>query len=149
MKGSKYHDDSVTFDYELNSKNAKNKLLKGAKRDPFEIEENSTSSNLIFSVGAWLSIVLPAVRYWKQIKDDKTCKVGDNIIRVIGIKSGKDANGMHVVSQVVFYVNTYKIVCHFYNTTQLILVNGNGYKKFINIFLNPFFEAIFESHPTR
>ena len=30
-----------TFDYELNDKAAKSKLLKGAKRDTFRVEENS------------------------------------------------------------------------------------------------------------
>ena len=80
VKGSEYHNDSVTFDYELNSKSAKAKLLKGSKRAAIEVEENSTSSNLVFSVGAWLATVLPAVRYWKQIQDEKTCKVGDSEI---------------------------------------------------------------------
>ena len=38
-----------------------------------------------------------------------------------------------------------KVVCHFYNTTQLILVNGHGYKKFIDVFLKPFFTSLIES----
>ena len=33
------------------------------------------------------------------------------------------------------------MVCHLYNTTQRILVNGRGYDNLINIFLKPFFEA--------
>ena len=78
VRGSDYHNDSVTFNYELNNKSAKAKLLKGSKRPAIEVEDNSTSSNLVFSVGAWLATVLPAVRYWKEIKDDKTCKVGDS-----------------------------------------------------------------------
>ena len=34
-----------------------------------------------------------------------------------------------------------KIVCHLYNTTQLILVNGPDYVNVVQIFLKPFFES--------
>ena len=145
VKASVYHNDSVTFDYELNDKAAKAKLVKGSKRIPLEIEENSTSMNIVFSVGAWLTTVLPAIRYWNEIKSDKTCKVGDAVIKIGGIKAGKDANGMHVVSQIAFYVDKDKVMCHLYNTTQKILVNGHGYKRLIDIFLRPFFEAKVEN----
>ena len=40
------------FEYNLNDKNAKAKLVKGAKRAAFEIETNQSSCNLIFSVGS-------------------------------------------------------------------------------------------------
>ena len=147
IKGSDYHNDSVTFDYELNDKAAKAKLVKGSKRIPFEVEENLTSITMIFSVGAWLTAVLPAARYWNEIKSDKTCKVGDISVRVGGIKAGKDANGMHVVSQVVFYADRDKVICHLYNTTQKILVNGHGYKRLVELFLKPFFHSKIESCP--
>ena len=106
------------------NKAAKAKLLNNSKRIPMEIEKKSTSINLNFSVGAWLTAVLPAVRYWNEVKGEKTCKVGNSLIKVGGIKSGKDSNGMHVVSKVVFYVDRDKVVCHLYNTTQRIMVNG-------------------------
>ena len=35
-------DSSITFDYQLNDKASKSKILKAAKRTPFEVEENST-----------------------------------------------------------------------------------------------------------
>ena len=89
IRSSIYHDDSMTFDYELNNKAAKTKLVKASKRIPFEVDEKSSSITLIFSVGAWLTAVLPAVRYWNDIKADKTCKVGDTVIKVGGIKSEK------------------------------------------------------------
>ena len=132
--------DSQTFDYKLNDKAAKSKLVKGAKRDDFEVEENSTSNNLIFSAGAWQVATLPSVRYWEQIDGDLTCKVGDVTIRIGGVKSGKDSTGENVVNKVVFMADRNKIVCHFYNTTQRILVNGHGYKTFTDIFLKPFFQ---------
>ena len=40
-----------------------------------------------------------------------------------------------------FLVNEEKVVCHFYNTTQLILCNGSGYGKLVELFLKPFFQA--------
>ena len=141
IENSEYHNDSLTFDYELNNKAAKVKLLNNSKRIPLEIEKKSTSINLNFSVGAWLTAVLPAVRYWNEVKGEKTCKVGNSLIKVGGIKSGRDANGMHVVSKVVFYVDRNKVVCHLYNTTQRIMVNGKGYEKLTEIFLKPLFQS--------
>ena len=38
VKGSVYHNDSVTFNYQLNDKASKAKLVKGSKRIPFEVE---------------------------------------------------------------------------------------------------------------
>ena len=51
------------FEYDLDDKATKAKLVKGSKRAPFLVEENSTSSNLIFSTGSWFHIALPSVRY--------------------------------------------------------------------------------------
>ena len=59
-------------------------------------------------------------------------------MKIGGVKSGKENKGKHVNTQVVFYADRDKVVCHMYNTTQLILVNGHGYKKFIDVFLKPF-----------
>ena len=125
------------FEYQLNEKSAKAKLIKNAKRIPLEIEDNSTSSNLIFCVGSWKNAVIPAVSYWKEVKGTKSCKVGDYTIKVAGVKVGTDKIGMNVV----FYGDRDKIVCHIYHTTQLILVNGHGYKKFIETFLKPFLQS--------
>ena len=37
----------IKFDYALNDKSSRAKILKAAERPPIEIEENSTSSNLV------------------------------------------------------------------------------------------------------
>ena len=128
---------SITFDYELRDKAAKTKLVKAAKRTPIEMEENSTSTNLTFSPGSWYNVVQPSIRYWNE-SQEKTCKVGDYEIKVGGVKYGKENTGKHVNTKVVFFADREKVVCHFYNTTQLILINGHGYKKFIDLFLKPF-----------
>ena len=133
----------ITFDYQLNDKTAKSKLLKAVKRPPLDVENNSTSANLVFSAGAWYHIVLPSIKYFEEVnKTDKGCKIVDYTVKVSGVKMGKECNGKHVNTQIIFYANRDKIVCHLYNTTQLILINGNGYQKFINLFLKPFFESM-------
>ena len=48
---------------------------------------------------------------------------------------------MHVVSKVVFYLDRDKVVCHLYNTTQRIMVNGRGYEKLTDMFLKPLFQS--------
>ena len=128
-------------DYNLDDKSAKAKMLKGAKRIPIELVENKGSSNINFSVGAWNHVVLPSVRYWDSIKGEKTCKVDTTEIRIASVELGKDAGGLHIDTKVVFYANRNKIVCHLYNTTQRVLINGHGYDKFIKAFLIPYFET--------
>ena len=142
VKSSEIHKESgscIRFDYSLNERSTKSKLLKAAKRDPILLEENSTSCNIVFSAGAWFHHVLPSVNYWNEVQGDKTCKIGDYEIMVGGVKAGRENNGKTVNNQIVFYADRSKIVCHLYNTTQLILVNGHGYKKFVDTFLMPFF----------
>ena len=58
-----------------------------------EVQNNSTSTTLIFSAGSWQAAILPSVAFWNQVKGDQTCKVGDVMINVGGLKSGKDASG--------------------------------------------------------
>lgn len=133
-------DISRQFEYKLDDKAAKAKLTKGAKRNPFEVVVNSSSSNLIFSPGAWSSVVLPTLGYWDEVKGSKTCKIDDLTVRIVDMKTGKDVGGKHIDTQVIIFMNRDKVVLHCYNTTQLILVNGHGYSKLIDAFLKPYFE---------
>ena len=97
-------DNRRTFEYNLNDKAAKSKLLKGARRDSFEVVKNQTSCNLIFSVGAWNHVVTPSKQYWNQMKGtEKSCKVGDTLIKVVSVKTGKDIVGKHIDTQIVFF----------------------------------------------
>ena len=68
-----------THEYNLDDKAAKAKLLKGAKRIPLELVENTASCNLNFSVGAWNQVVLPSVRYWDSVKGEKTCQAESTV----------------------------------------------------------------------
>ena len=91
-------DENRVHSYKLNDKAAKNKLTKGAKREPFDVIKNSISSNLDFSLGAWNYVVLPTIRYWNDVKDDKTCKVDNTVIKIASVVMGKEADGKHIDS---------------------------------------------------
>ena len=137
----KHIDGKRHFEFKLNDKAAKTKLVKGAKRKHFDIVANSSSSNLIFSLGAWYHVVLPTIQYWNQVKEEKTCRIDNTVVKIADIETRKEATGKHIDTLIVFYANGGKVVCHFYNTTQLILVNGHGYANLVNTFLKPFFES--------
>ena len=137
-----------TFEYNMNDKSAKAKLVKGAKREAYEVVKNQSSCNLDFSVGSWNHIVLPTIQYLNNIRGEKTCTVGTLEVKVASVKTGKDIIGKHIDTQIVFYSNRDKIVCHFHNTTQRILVNGHGYMKFVEEFLSPFFESKLSTYET-
>ena len=137
-----YNENKRHFDYKMNDKNAKAKLLKGAKRAPFDIIRNSSSINLMFNVGSWKNIVLPSIQYWRQVKEEnQTCKIGSSLVRIASIKAGMETGGKHVDTQVVFFMNRDKITCHFYNTTLLVLVNGHGHSNLVEEFLEPYFKS--------
>ena len=121
------------------------KLLKGAKRIPLLLEEHSSSSNLLFSLGSWHTVIRPSLRYWDNVKGDNSCHIGNYVIKILGVQIGKDSKGKNVDSKIVFFADGNKVVCHFYNTTQRILINGTGYKKLINLFLQPFFMSRIDS----
>ena len=136
-----YSEKKRKFQYDLNEKATRAKLVKEAKRPPFEIVKKTASSNLIFSLAAWEIVVLSSIKYWDSIQGDKTCKVGDSTIRVGNVKAGTETGGKHVDTLIVFFINRDKVMCHFYNTTQLILVNGHGYSNLIDQFLLQYFHS--------
>ena len=129
-----------TFQYNMNDKAAKGKLLKGAKKEAFEVVKNQASCNLDFNPGSWNHVVLPTLEYWNQIKGGKSCIIESLVIKVASVKTGKDGIGKHIDTQIIFLANRDKIVCHFYNTTQRVLVNGHGYMTLVEKFLIPYFE---------
>ena len=59
-----YSDKKRKFEYDLNEKSAKSKLIKGAKRGPFEMVKKTASSNMLFNLGSWNKVVSPSIRYW-------------------------------------------------------------------------------------
>ena len=93
-----------SFEYNMGDKSAKAKLVKSGKRKPFEIIENSTSSTLVFSAGAWNQVAQPSVKYFNSIKGDKTCNNGQIIVKVASVTAGEDAGKNHIDTLVVFFI---------------------------------------------
>ena len=129
------------FEYKINEKKLRTKMLKGAKRLPFEIIRNKSSINLDFNVGAWGTVVLPSIWYWKSNVVGKTCRISEYEISVNNVKNGSEAGELHVDTLITFMINGEKAVGHFYNTTQRVMLNGHGHAKFVDEFLGPYFKA--------
>ena len=85
----KISEDRRRFLYNLNDKIAKAKLLKGAKREAFEIENNQSSWNFVFNIGSWNYLVQPTVQYGGNVKANKTCKLGEIEVQIASVKSGE------------------------------------------------------------
>ena len=80
----KYCEKDREFDYKLNDKAAKAKLVKGAKRIPFDVVTNTVSTNLVFSLGAWYKIVMPFVLFLGETKEGhKNSKVKDTDVTIV------------------------------------------------------------------
>ena len=132
------------FEYNLNVKSLKSKLLKSTKRPAFDIIRNNGSSNLDFNVGSWRAVVLPSIRYWTSDLVGRSYKVGHHEIKIASIEAGTEAKGMQVDTLIGFLINGEKATCHFYNTTQRVMVNGSGYVRFVEEFLVPYFKSKIE-----
>ena len=132
--------DSRTFDYALNNKRAKSKLLKGAKRGKHLVVEKKTGCvNLIFSDGSYFQTVLPLLRLWHRKQNEKII-INETEVEVIEIDSGIDSNQKHVDTKLVILSNSSRLVLHAYNSKQKLMVQGQNYEKFALHCLEPFFK---------
>ena len=60
------HVDERAFDYVLNKKKAKSKLLKGAKREShLELDFKPGCAILSFSDGSYFQLILPLMKDWR------------------------------------------------------------------------------------
>ena len=141
VKATEANEDRIErqFEYVVNDRALKTKFSKGAKRPSIEIVQNSNSCNMIFNLGAWNCTVIPVLKHWNNMKGT-SIDINQTVINVTEVKTGTDLTGKSIDTQVIFYMNNEKVVLHCYNTTQLILINGVGYLKFLELFLRPFFE---------
>ena len=128
-----------TFDYDLNEKRAKAKLLKGAKRAKhLNVEIKSGCVNMRFSDGAYFEVVLPLLREWHK-REAESFVVNDLTIKVDEIDAGIDKTDKHMDTKLIITVNTDRIVLHAYNGTQNLMVQGKNYVNFAVSCLEPFF----------
>ena len=82
------------FAYELSDKKAKSNLIKGANREPIEVEEMQKCIMINLSTGAYLEIVIPAVTQWQ--------KEEVHAVNVEKVTSGFDEKNNHVQTIVRF-----------------------------------------------
>ena len=109
--------DGRTFNYVMNEKRTKNKLIKGAKRTKnLEVEFKTTCANLRFSDGAYYEIMLPLLNSWSE-KVNETVLINELEIKVIEFETGLDSSHKHVDSKVIILAGSERFVLHAYNTT--------------------------------
>ena len=132
--------DIRVFDYAINNKRAKSKLLKGAKRGKHLVVESKTGCvNLIFSDGSYFQTVLPLLRLWHSQPNQKFL-INETEVEVVEIDSGKDINQKHVDTKLVILADCSRLVLHAYNSKQKLMVQGQNYEKFALGCLEPFFK---------
>ena len=110
--------DIRVFDYAINNKRAKSKLLKGAKRGKHLVVESKAGCvNLIFSDGSYFQTVLPLLRLWHSQPNQKFL-INETEVEVVEIDSGKDINQKHVDTKLVILADCSRLVLHAYNSKQ-------------------------------
>ena len=135
------------FDYKLNQKNARTKLLKGATKNPLNKEMKSTCAILNLNDGSYFYVILPLIEKWKQTQSSGESIQFEGLdIYVTEVKSGKEQSGMVVDVLVKFVVGNDKVVAHCYNTKQKLMVNGSGYTNFVDKYLEPYLKRGIEEN---
>ena len=137
-KDIKEEENGRVFNYALNKKRAKSKLLKGAKRTNLDVELKPGCVNLIFCGGAFCEIVLPLIRYWNT-KVNETVTINETEIKIMEVHTGVETSEHHIDTKLVLNVNGDRLVLHAYNGTQKLMVQGKNYENFALNCLQPYF----------
>ena len=128
---------SQHFNYEMTDQKAKSNFIRGASREALEVLEKQKCNMLIFSVGAYLEVVMPAVKKWTNALGNII--INDNVM-IEKVTAGYDENNKHFQTIIKFRFNKEVVTVTCYNTTQKIKVEGRGYLDLANNFLEPFFQ---------
>ena len=148
MKNHK-NDTGRIFQYDINEKRAKKKLLKGAKREEnLDIEIKPTCVNMRFSDGAYQEVVMPLLREWSR-NVGKSINLFGHEIEIVECNSGLDIKAKHIDTKIVVLANNVRFVIHVYNGTQNFMVQGKNFAVFATKQLQPFFEKEIEKHKVR
>ena len=127
------------FNYTLNQRKAKAKLLKGAKKDKnLYAEVKPGCVNLRFDDGAYFELVLPLLQEWHK-KCNETVQVNDTEIKILEVDPGVENTGKTVDTKLAVLANNSRFVLHAYNSTQNLMVQGKNYEDFALNCLQPFF----------
>ena len=101
------------FEYKLNQKNARAKLIKGAAKNPLVKEMKSNCSILNLNDGSYFYVVLPLIENWTQKSNNEESIEYEGLnIQVTEVKPGKELSGMVVDVLVKFVVGDSKVVVH-------------------------------------
>ena len=128
---------SQHFNFEMSDQKAKSNFIKGASREALEVEEKQKCSMMIFSVGAYLATVIPAVEKWTNATVNT--KISNDVI-IEKVVAGYDENNKHLQTILKFGCNKESITVTCYNTTQKVKIEGKGYLDFAQNFMEPFFK---------
>ena len=133
-------DNPRLFNFKLDLKATKSKLLKGAKRIPFEVIPRQKCINLDFSDGAFKLTVMVLLNIWFNcFKDGEIFKFKDREMKILELKQGFDEDNKHVDTKIVMVDGPHKLTLHVYNSTQKINVAGKGHDSFVKEVLVPYF----------
>ena len=133
------------FSYALNEKRTKKNLLKGAKKSTdLEVEVKSGNTNLRFSDGSYLQVVLPLLKSL-QGKINETHHFSENEIKIVEFEAGKDISEKHVDTKLAVMFNDCRLVLHAYNSTQNLMVQGKSHEHFAVKVLEPYFREKIKS----
>ena len=136
-------DGTRNFKYRLTAKTAKKNIIKGAQRKHMDVQHKQGAINVDFSDGAWIYVAFPEVLIWAE--SNKNFDYGDLCIKVMEVKAGMDNGNKNIDHKIEFQVNDQKVVLHAYNTKQRFTVTGQGYKVFVEKYLDPILREKVES----
>ena len=126
MKNHK-NDQERIFEYDINEKRAKKKLLKGAKREEnLDVEIKPTCANIRFSDGAYQEVVMPLLREWSS-NIGKSINLLEEQIEIVECTSGFDLKAKHIDTKLVVLASNVRFVIHVYNGTQNFMVQGKNF----------------------
>ena len=141
---TKDDNDGRFFNYTLNNKRAKAKLLKGAQKEKnLDIDIRSGCVNLRFNNGSYYEVILPCLREWNQ-KVDQVIKIDETEAKVIEVGAGKESTGKHIDTKLVVMNGNDRLVLHAYNGTQNLMIQGKNYEHFAIDVLAPYFSSKIE-----
>ena len=132
--------DGRMFNYVLNNKRTRAKLLKGANRGKHLVCESKNGCvNLIFSDGSYFKTVLPLLKSWHKKLNEKIF-INETEVQIVEIDAGIDDSQNHIDTKLVIIANKSRLVLHAYNSKQKLMVQGQDYENFALNCLEPFFK---------
>ena len=132
------------FDYDINKKKTKAKLLKGATRKNLEVEVKSSCVNLRFNDGAYYEVIMPLLNEWND-RVNSVVKVKGHDVLIVGVEKGLEKTKRHVDTKLTIMFADCRYVLHAYNTTQNLMVQGKNSESFAINYLEPFFNEKIDS----